>query len=230
MKHVIGGEQTATRFAWFGLRDIVLWPHILEKHSDLLDILCEHVRKLLFLISCNVEITRSLCRVIARLAKSNSSVQVIDLLIPQSHGKSYNWWGDPNLITSPEMIDRLFFEDDVRVVDLRCRKAVRYMDQFFKGFSKLWDLLVARWLWVKWWRKHLREGNNLNWTPNLEALVKLEQWDLKSNWARKTLAEMPIIRPVFVLAKDASWDWRNQKVPEPSISFEELCSMAKEIF
>ncbi|ETS78920.1 hypothetical protein PFICI_08773 [Pestalotiopsis fici W106-1] len=175
--------------------------------------------------SCWEDCVTNFFSVLARSSKLHKThVKVVNLFIPID---CLHWLIQRELTRSPELVDELFRDNDVRLIDLRNEAAMAAMNkhtpltnslvdyarkQWFKAsktgngtkYEALVTSLRTQWLNIKWYQMEEEVRSRMNGWNGINCLTG----HVDSDWLTKTITEMPEIRPVFVIAKDDSWDWR----------------------
>lgn len=158
------------------------------------------------------------------------------MFIPGTSISRTHWAKTRSLTTSPELLDKLFEYDDVKIIDLRDHAAVVAMGKYFpytqpwrpspvdnarrlwctvseKGKQSVFEALSAM-LRREWLNDKLKQLDSRT-QYLLRSYAELHSTKLMdTRWAKKLLKDMPEVRPVFVIAKDDSWDWRKIKRKE----------------
>ncbi|KAF7540005.1 hypothetical protein G7054_g1683 [Neopestalotiopsis clavispora] len=164
------------------------------------------------------------------------AVKIVNLYIPGTSISRTHWSKTRSLTTSPELLDKLFAYDDVKIIDLRDHAAVVAMGKYFpytqpwrpspvdnarrlwctvseKGTQSVFEALSAM-LRREWLNDKLKQLDSRT-QYLLRSYAELHSTKLMdTRWAKKLLKDMPELRPVFVIAKDDSWDWRKIKKKE----------------
>ncbi|KAI4592357.1 hypothetical protein KJ359_011297 [Pestalotiopsis sp. 9143b] len=171
-------------------------------------------------------------RAFQTLALAENTIKVVNLFIPTSTIQEALFCGKTYIHKSEKVMDKLFWDDDFKLIDLRDDKAVGAMREYFDienderspariaqflfcnvnstetQFHKLFNTLRAQWLHSKWHQ----EGRKGKLSPgsrprarNIFSRTQVSDWNLKGAWEKQALATMPEIRPVFAIAKDESW-------------------------